>query len=118
VNVTEDNDPFTALSEYPSTLVVIDRGLGMFCFRAEPLSTATCQLMIESFVLAGLADVPDIGADLIAAVAVINNEDTLINERTAAGLCPKCAALGRVSHLEAAPWHFRRWLVQRMGEST
>jgi hypothetical protein len=46
-------------------------------------------------VLAELADVSDIGAGLIAAVAAINNEDTLINERTAAGMRPKLATPGQ-----------------------
>ena len=114
VSVVADSEPFIALAVYPSLLIAINRGLGMFWFRAEPVSADETMLTIEALVLPELADMPDIGAGLIDVVTAINDEDAVINERTAAGLRSTFARPGRVSHLEAAPWHFRRWLITQL----
>ena len=110
----DDGEPFIALAVYPSTLIAINRGIGMIWFRLAAVSVDHCHLVIEPFVLPELADEPGIGELYLAGLRAINDEDALINERTAAGLRSKFAAPGRVSHLEGSPWHFRRWLLDRM----
>lgn len=114
VRVDDDGDPFIALDVYPATLIAINRGTGMIWFRLEPTAVDHCHLVIEPYVLPELADEPGIGELYLEGLRAINDEDVLINERTATGLRSKFAAPGRVSHLEGAPWHFRRWLLDRI----
>lgn len=114
VSAVDDREPFIALAAYPSLLVAIDRGVGFYWFRTEPVSTDQTMLTIESFVRPELVDVPDIGEQLLTSVAAINEEDIWVNERTAAGLRSRFATPGRLSHLEASPWHFHRWLIRQM----
>ncbi len=115
VRVTDDGGlPFIALAVYPSTLIAVNRGSGMMWFRLEPQGVDHCRLVIEPYVLPEFADEPDIGRLYEESLRAINDEDVVINERTAAGLRSNFAAPGRVSHLEASPWHFRRWLLDRM----
>lgn len=111
------NDPFIALCLYPSMLIAISRGMGMFWFRLTPLSADRCHLSIESLVLPEFAEEAGIGDVLAESIAAINAEDIVINERTATGLRSQFARAGRVSVLEKSPWHFRQWLVTRVAES-
>lgn len=114
VCTVEGDEPFVALAVYPSLLIAIERGFGMVWFRTEPLAADRTHLTIEAFVLPELGDEPGIGQAVLDGLTAINDEDVIINERTAAGLRSKFARPGRVSHLEASPWHFRRWLLDRI----
>ena len=116
VSVVEENEPFIALDVYPSLLVAVSRGFGGYWFRVEPRSVDSTDLTIEAFVLPEFAEEDGVGEAMLTSVAAINEEDIEINERTAAGLRSRFARAGRVSHLEASPWHFRRWLVERVRE--
>ena len=100
---------------YPSFLIAVSRGFGGYWFRLDPLAVDRTHLTIEAYVLPEFAGEDGIADAMLASVAAINDEDIPINERTAAGLRSRFAMPGRVSHLEASPWHFRRWLLERMG---
>ncbi len=116
VSVEVDHEPFMVFALYPSTLVAINRGFGAFWFRPEPRSVDHTHLTISAHLLPEIADTPGIGEATLEGLMAINDEDAAINARTAAGMRSKFARPGRISHLEAAAWHFRRWLVQRMSE--
>ncbi len=116
VSVVEGDEPFIAVAMYPSLLVAILRGVGMVWFRLDAVEADRSHLAIEVFVLPEYADDPELGAALLDGVAAINDEDVPINERTAEGLRSHYAEPGRLSHLEAATWHFRRWLLGRMSD--
>lgn len=83
----------------------------MVWFRTEPLSVAASHLTIECYQLPEVpADSETVGR-LLAANAAVNDEDVPVNKMTAAGLRSRFAVPGPISHLEAATWHFRKWLL-------
>ncbi len=99
---------------YPTLMFAILRGVGMVWFRLEPLSAANSHLTIECYQLPDIPADPEAVALRLAGNAAVNEEDAPINELTAAGLRSRFAVPGPISHLEAATWHFRRWLLERI----
>jgi len=115
VSVVEGDQPFIALTMYPSFLLAILRGVGMAWFRLDALNVARSHLTIEVFLVPEYAADAELAKGVLDQFARINEEDVLINHRTAEGLRSKYAEPGRLSHSEAGTWHFRQWLLGRMG---
>lgn len=111
VSVDSSQKPFLAVVVYPSLLFAVFRGVGIAWFRLSPLSPDRCQLSIEVYVQPELVDV---GPALVEAARVVNDEDIVVNRRSAEGLASRYATRGPVSPLEASCWHFRRWLLAAM----
>ncbi len=111
VSVVDDQDPFIAIVRYPSLAFAVLRGIGMAWFRLTPEDVNTTSMQIEVFTLPEHSDDPGIGVALLDALDAVNREDVRVNRRTAQGLRSRFARPGRISHLEAATWHFRRWLL-------
>jgi phenylpropionate dioxygenase-like ring-hydroxylating dioxygenase large terminal subunit len=111
VSAVDGFDPFVAIVAFPTLLVAVARGVGMTWFRLEPLTTDTSMLTIEFYVLPEFAEDVDFVQMFVDAGVEINAEDIWVNARTAAGLKSRFAQQGRISHLEAATWTFRKWLL-------
>ncbi len=117
VSVVAGAEPFIAIVAFPTLMFAIVRGLGMTWFRVEPVDVDETMLTIEIFVLPEFADDASVKEMLAGSTAAINAEDISINARTAAGLRSRFAQPGRISHLEAATWEFRNWLIGQIRES-
>lgn len=111
ISVIDGEEPFIAIVVYPTLMFAILRGVGMVWFRLEPLAADSSQLTIECYQLPDVPDDPETVKRRMAGNAAVNDEDVPINEMTAAGLRSRFATPGPISHLEAATWHFRRWLL-------
>ena len=111
VSVIDDEEPFIAIVFYPTLMFAILRGIGMVWFRLEPLTATSSHLTIECYQLPEVPDDPETVRRRLAGNAAVNDEDVPINEMTAAGLRSRFATPGPISHLEAATWHFRQWLL-------
>jgi hypothetical protein len=92
--------------------------MGLTWFRLEPVSERASALTIDVLVLPDFADDTALGEMLVSSTRAINDEDVPINRRTMAGLRSRFATQGRISDLEAATWHFRRWLVEAVRRTT
>jgi phenylpropionate dioxygenase-like ring-hydroxylating dioxygenase large terminal subunit len=114
VSVIEGFDPFVAVVGFPTLMFAISRGVGMTWFRLEPKTADHTELTIEVFVLPEFANDHDVVKVLVDSLVEINAEDIPINARTAAGLKSRFAKPGRISHLEAPTWVFRRWLLDNV----
>lgn len=112
ISVIDDEEPFVAIVAYPTLMFAILRGVGMVWFKLEPLSATASQLTIECYHLPEVTADPEMVKRRLAANAAVNDEDVPINEMTAAGLRSRFATPGPISHLEAATWHFRQWLLR------
>jgi len=115
VSVVEGEDPFVAIVVYPTLMFAILRGVGMVWFRLEPRSVGETHLTIECYQLPDQPADPETVRRRLAGNAAINDEDVPINQMTATGLRSRFATPGPISHLEAATWHFRRWLLTTIG---
>jgi phenylpropionate dioxygenase-like ring-hydroxylating dioxygenase large terminal subunit len=116
---TEDGvEPFIAVTVFPTLMFAVVRGFGLTWFRLQPVSEVASTLAIEVFLLPEFADDAALGEMLVSSTMAINDEDVPINRRTMAGLQSRFAAQGRISDLEAATWHFRRWLVESVRQTT
>ena len=111
VSVIDGEEPFIAIVVYPTLMFAVLRGVGMVWFRLEPLSAAASHLTIECYQLPDVPADPETVRRRLAGNAAVNDEDVPINEMTAAGLRSRFAVPGPISHLEAATWHFRHWLL-------
>ena len=58
----------------------------------------------------------ELGEAVLEGTRAINDEDVAINRRTAEGLQSRFAEPGPLSALEAACWHFRRWLLPAVSD--
>lgn len=96
---------------FPSLLYAFQPDIGVFWFEISPNGHDDTRLAIHCLLFPDLVDGAEAAA---AALEAVNDEDTVINRRTAEGLRSAAAAPGPVSHLEASNWHFRRWLLQRV----
>ena len=114
VSIVEGRDPFLVLVAFPNLLIAISRNFGMTWFRLEPITAGDSILEIEAFVLPEFADEEGIGDAFIQTLTAINDEDAVINRRTAEGLRSKFSDIGRLSHLEGALARFHRWLLTTM----
>lgn len=111
VSVVDDIDPFVAIVAFPTLMFAINRGLSMTWFRLRPLATDATMLTVEFYVLPEFAGEPEIVQRFVDRLVAINAEDIRVNTRTAAGLKSRFAEAGRISHLEAPTWTFRKWLL-------
>lgn len=115
VSVIDGEQPFVAIVVYPTLMFAILRGVGMVWFRLESRSASESHLTIEVYQLPEVPADPDVVRRRLAANAAVNDEDVPINEMTASGLRSRFATPGPISHLEAATWHFRQWLLNTIG---
>ena len=98
---------------YPSLLYAFQPDIGVFWFEIAPNGPDDTSLRIHCLLFPELTEGADEAA---AALERVNDEDTVINRRTAEGLRSLVAAPGPLSHLEASNWHFRQWLLGRIAE--
>ena len=117
VSVEDGVDPFIAVTVFPTLVFAVVRGLGLTWFRLEPISEVESALTIDVLLLPEFGDDPALGEMLVASTTAVNDEDVPINRRTMAGLRSSFATQGRISDLEAATWHFRRWLVEAVRQT-
>lgn len=96
---------------YPTLLYAFQPDIGVFWFEVAPNGAHDTSLRIHCLLFPELTDG---AAEAAAALEAVNDEDTVINRRTAEGLRSAAAAPGPVSHLEASNWHFRQWLLARI----
>jgi phenylpropionate dioxygenase-like ring-hydroxylating dioxygenase large terminal subunit len=118
VSIDEGTEPFIAVTVFPTLMFAVIRGVGMTWFRLEPVSEVSSALTIDVLVVPEFADDAALVDVLVSSTREINDEDVPINRRTMAGLRARFATQGRISDLEAATWHFRRWLVESVGHTT
>lgn len=114
VSVDEGVEPFAVGVTFPSHLFSTVRGLGMLWFRVEALSANETILDIELFLPPELCKDEQLVAGLLQMVEEINDEDTSINERVAAGLNSRWAVQGPTSHLERGVDELRTWISERV----
>jgi len=114
VSVVEGEDPFIAITTYPTLLFAILRGVGMVWFKLNPRSPEFTDLVIELHLVPDLAGDAELVEAALAGIAAVNEEDIPVNARTAEGLQSRHAKQGPISHLEAGTWHFRRWLLSQL----
>jgi phenylpropionate dioxygenase-like ring-hydroxylating dioxygenase large terminal subunit len=118
VSTAEGAEPFIAITVFPTLVFAVVRGVGLTWFRLEPVSELASALTIDVLVLPEFAHDAALGEMLVSSTRAINDEDVPINQRTMVGLRSRFAAQGRISNLEAATWHFRRWLVESVRQTT
>jgi len=114
VSVVEGEDPFIAITMYPTLLFAILRGVGMVWFKLNPRSPEFTDLVIELHLVPELAEDAQLVEAALAGIAAVNEEDIPVNTRTAEGLRSRHAKQGPISHLEAGTRHFRRWLLSQL----
>ncbi len=114
VTLDPSQEPFTASAVFPLLLFSIVRPFGLVWFRLEVHDVDDVDLELQGFLTpehAGDAGVVQLFMDGLRA---INDEDMVVNRRTAQGLRSRFAQAGPVSALEEGCRQFRRWWLEQM----
>jgi phenylpropionate dioxygenase-like ring-hydroxylating dioxygenase large terminal subunit len=117
VSLDESQPPFTASAVFPLHLFSIVRPFGLAWFRLEVHDVEDVDLELQAFVAPEHADDPTVAQLFVEGLRAINDEDVVVNRRTAQGLRSRFARPGRISRLEMACWQFRRWWLAQMTAS-
>ncbi len=114
VSTNPAQEPFTASVVFPIHLFSILRPFGMDWMRFEVHDVDDVDVQYQLFFLPELAG-SDAPTELVVnAARAINEEDTAVTRRAAAGIRSRFAALGPLSHLELGVSQFRSWWLGRM----
>jgi hypothetical protein len=114
VSLEPSLDPFTASAVFPLHLFSIVRPFGLAWFRLEVHDVEDVDLELQAFLAPEHVDDPVIAQLVLDSLRSINDEDVVVNRRTARGLHSRFAQPGRISRLEMACWQFRQWWLARM----
>ena len=115
VSLDSNQPPFTASAVFPLHLFSIVRPFGLVWFRLEVHDVDDVDLELHGFLSPEHANDAGVTQLFLNGLRAINDEDVMINRRTAHGLRSRFAQPGRVSTLEAGCYQFRQWWLERMG---
>lgn len=114
VSVDASQEPFTASAVFPLHMFSIVRPFGLVWFRMEVHDVEDVDLELHGFMAPDRAGDAGVARLFLDGLRAINDEDVVINRRTARGLHSRYARPGRVSRLEEGCWQFRRWWLAQM----
>jgi len=114
VSLDDTQPPFTASAAFPLLMFSIVRPFGLVWFRLEVHDVEDVDLDLQGFLSPEHANDDGVAHLFLDGLRMINDEDVIVNRRTAQGLHSRYAQPGRISRLEAGCHQFRQWWIAQM----
>jgi len=114
VSLDETQPPFTASAAFPLLMFSIVRPFGLVWFRLEVHDVENVDLELQGFLSPEHAADEGVAQLFLDGLRMINDEDVIVNRRTAQGLHSRYAQPGRISRLEEGCHQFRQWWLAQM----